>query len=201
MKIVKFKFVAVTFFMLSLLASCGGGGGGGDDGQATLASESLYGEPGKLTVAPAPPRETTVPPFFGYGVALYKVYQTDENAIALKAYLSDPTRSALEIGRLLLLIQTDYFSRKSLVAFDIHTMDIRHGIFRVIGLRELPEKIEVTVEVCSDRNGDTIEAHEGDTMGYFAIAKTNKPIVLLPLQFSPLPPHERLSIGACPAKK
>ena len=163
-------------------------------------SESLYGEPGEVTLAPAPPRDTPAPSFVGWAVALYKVFQTDTEATALKAHLGDPLRNSLDKGRLLLLVQPDYFSKKSLVTVDVQTMDLRYGRFRVTALQELPDRIEIVLEACSDRNGDGIESTKAVGMGYFAISKTNKPVVILPLQFSPLPPHERLSIGACPAK-
>ena len=202
-KIGKFKFIAVTLVVLSLLASCGGGAGGrgSEDPSASFKFESLYGEPGVISFAQAPPRDTPAPPFAGWAVVLYKVFQTDTEATTLKAHLSNPLRTVLERDKLLLLVQSDYFSRKSLVTFDVHTMALRNGKFRVTRLQELPDRIEVDVEACNDSSWDSMEDSPGVTMGYFAIAKTNKPVVLLPLQFSPLPPLQQYSIGACPAKK
>ena len=45
-----------------------------------------------------------------------------------------------------------------------------------------------------------MESQSGTLVGYFAIAKTGKPVVILPLQISPLPPYNTGAIGACAAR-
>ena len=56
---------------------------------------------------------------------------------------------------------------------------------------------QATLEVCAWRS-DQQEGQASDLVGYFAIEKTAKPIVFLPLQKSTLPSYDRLGLGACP---